>query len=52
MGTTLRGIYVIYEGIDVLGIRIVMLHGNLNKHTVSGAFTVNHIIVERCLALV
>ena len=52
MGTTLWCIDIVHEGINILSIRIIVLHGNLNEHAVPGSLTVNDIVVKRCFAFV
>ena len=52
MSTTLRCINIIYKSIAVLCIRVIVLHGNLYRHTVLLSFAVNDFRVKRFLASV
>ena len=52
VGTALRGIDVVDEGIDVLRIGIVVLHGNLNEDLLPLTLAVDHLGIQRLLALV
>ena len=52
MGTTFRGIDVINKRINVLGIGVVVLHGNFYIDIIPGSLTVKHLLIQRLFSLV
>ena len=52
VGSTLRGIDVIDEGIGILGIGVVVLHRDLDEHMITLALTVDDVRIQWLLALV
>ena len=52
VGSTLRGIDVIDEGIGILSIGVIMLHRDLDEHMIPLTLTVNDIRIQWLLALV
>ena len=52
MGSSFRCIDIIYKAVNILGIRIVVLHGNLYQHVVLLALAVDHIVIKRHVAAI
>ena len=52
MGTTFRGIDVINKRINVLGIGVVVLHGNFYIDIIPGSLAVKHLLIQRLFAFV
>jgi len=46
MGTTFRSINIVYKSVSILCIRIIVLHGNFNSHTVLLTLAINDLRIK------